>query len=181
MKRNLMRQMTGAVIAVMVAGTLLVGCDAKQVGEVEMKFINVEKVALDSGLVKQEQAYLKAVNENLHKGLQLAEKNYATLPADKVAAARQADKKIIAQQWQGQQRAARQVVLAAVKQAADAYRTEKKIAAIMPMQTAVSVAPELDVTADLTTKLNATKLDFGKVPEITVKAADTAKPAVAAK
>jgi Skp family chaperone for outer membrane proteins len=171
MKRNLIRHVASTAMIALVAGALLVGCDAKPAGDTQMKFVNVEKVLVESGLVQQEQAHLKAVNENLHKGLQLAEQSYAKLPADKVEAARQADKNVIEQQWKGQQNAARRVVMKALKTASDSYRTEKKIAVIMPMQSAVSVAPELDVTADLTEKLKAAKVDFGKVPEITLKTA----------
>lgn len=171
MKPNLIRHVASTVMIALVAGALLVGCDAKPAGDAQMKFINVEKALVESGLVQQEQAHLKAVNENLHKGLQLAEKSYANLPADKVEAARQADKNVIAQQWKAQQNAARVVVMKALKTASDTYRSEKKIAVIMPMQAAVSVAPELDVTADLTQKLKTAKVDFGKVPEITLKTA----------
>lgn len=174
MKRNLIRHVAGTVMIALVAGALLVGCDAKPAGDAQMKFINVEKVLVESGLVQQQEAHLKAVNENLHKGLQLAEKSYANLPADKVEAARQADKNVIAQQWEVQQNAARIVVMKALKTASDTYRSEKKIAVIMPMQAAVSVAPELDVTADLTQKLKTAKVDFGKVPEITLKTAEKA-------
>lgn len=171
MKRNLIRHVAGAAMVVLVAGAMLVGCDAKSAGDAQMKFVNVEKALVESGLLKQEQEHLKAVNENLHKGQQLAEKSYTNLPADKVEAARQADRNVLTQQWKAQQQAARNVVMKAMQTTSDAYRTEKKISVIMPTQAAVSIAPELDVTADLTAKLKAVKVNFGKVPEITLKTA----------
>lgn len=162
-------------MVLLVASTTLVGCDAQQSGEKQMKFVNVDKVLVDSGWVKQEQDYLKAVNENLKQGLQLAEKSYANLPADKVEAARQADQHVLSQQWEAQKVAARSVVANAMKKATDTYRSDKKIDVLMPTQTALSVAPELDVSADLTNQLKTTKLDFGKLPVITLKANEPAK------
>ncbi|OAT34690.1 hypothetical protein M975_0068 [Buttiauxella brennerae ATCC 51605] len=177
MKRNLIRHMAGAVMVVLVAGTMLVGCDGKQAGDASMKFVNVEKVLVDSGLLKQEQDHLKAVNQSLQNGQHLAEKSYANLPANKVDTARNADRNILAQQWKGQQQAARNVVMAALKNATDSYRTENKIGVILPTQVAMSVAPELDVSAELTEKLKTAKLEFAKVPDITVKAIQAEKPA----
>ncbi len=174
MKRNLIRFMAGAVMVVFIAGTMLVGCDTKQAGEASMKFVNVEKVLVDSGLLKQEQEHLKAVNESLHKGQQLAEKNYTSLPADKVAAARKADRDVLTQQWKGQQQAARNVVMAALKNATDSYRNDNKIGVILPTQVAMSVSPELDVSADLTLKLKTVKLEFPKLPDFAVKASGPA-------
>jgi Skp family chaperone for outer membrane proteins len=170
MNRNLIRHLAGATMVLLVASTLLAGCDAQQSGEKQMKFVNVDKVLVDSGLAKQEQDYLKAVNESLQKGQQLAEKSYSGLPADKVATARQADKNVLSQQWEAQKRTARNVVGAAMKKATDAYRSDNKIDVIMPTQTVLSIDPELDVSADLIAKLKTTQLDFGKVPEITLKA-----------
>lgn len=175
MNRKLISHVAGAVMAVLVGSTLLVGCDAQQSGEKQMKFVNVDKVLVDSGLAKQEQDYLKAVDESLQKGQKLAETRYANLPADKVAAARQADKNILSQQWESQKRTARNVVGAAMKKATDAYRSDSKIDVIMPTQTVLSIDPALDVSADLIAKLKTTKLDFGKVPEITLKANEPAK------
>lgn len=175
MNQKLIRHVAGAAMALLVASSMLVGCDAQQSGEKQMKFVNVDKVLVDSGLVKQEQDYLKAVNESLQKGQQLAEKSYANLPADKVPAARQADKNILGQQWEAQKRTARNVLGAAMKKATDAYRSENKIDVIMPTQTVLSIDPALDVSADLIAKLKTTKLDFGKVPEITLKANEPAK------
>ena len=170
MKRNLIHRIAGAVMVVLVAGTMLIGCDAKQAGEASMKFVNVQMVLVDSGLLKQEQDHLKAVNESLNKGQQLAEKNYTSLPANKVDAARKADRNVLTQQWKGQQQAARNVVMAALKSATDAYRNDKKIGVILPTQVAMSVSPELDVSADLTQKLKTTKLEFPKLPDFAVKA-----------
>ncbi|HKM95196.1 MAG TPA: hypothetical protein VJY99_00570 [Buttiauxella sp.] len=175
MKHNFIRHLAGAVLIVVAAGSMLVGCDNKQKGDTTMKFVNVEKVLVDAGLVKQEQDYLMAVNQQLQKGMQMAEKSYTSLPADKVEAARIADKNLLTKQWKAQQQAARNVVLNTLKKASDSYRIEKKIDVLMPTQTALSIDPELDVSADLIAKLKTEKLDFGKLPEITTKV--SAKPA----
>ena len=175
MKHNFIRHLAGAVLIVVAAGSMLVGCDNKQKGDTTMKFVNVEKVLVDAGLVKQEQDYLMAVNQQLQKGMQMAEKSYTNLPAGKVEAARIADKNLLTQQWKAQQQTARKVVLNTLKKASDSYRIEKKIDVLMPTQTALSIDPELDVSADLIAKLKTEKLDFGKLPEITTKV--SAKPA----
>lgn len=135
-----------------------------------MKFVNVDRVLADSGVSRKEQEYLQAVNESLLKGIRLAETNYAHLPADEVKKARKADQKVIAERWQEQQRSARQTVVAALKNATEAYRSEKKIDVIIPIQNALSVSPALDASAEMAVWLKSAKLDFGSVPEITLKA-----------
>lgn len=59
--------------------SLLSGCKENTKGGDMMKFLNIEKVLVDSGLLTQEKAHLEAVKARLDAGIAMAEKRYETL------------------------------------------------------------------------------------------------------
>lgn len=179
MKSSLIRRIAGTLAIAVLAGSFIAGCDAKSAGEQSMKFVNIEKVIIDSGLAAQEKTHLQAVYQSLQQGAKLGEDSYKSLPQDKAAQARQADANVLNAQWQAEQRAARNAVAAQVAKAADQYRVAHKIDAIMPARSALSYSSDLDITADLVKQLKSEKVVFGNVPKVTQKS--DAKPAEAAK
>ncbi|MFS7302880.1 hypothetical protein AB6873_16090 [Rahnella rivi] len=179
MKSVSTRSIAGMLAVIVIAGSMLAGCDYKSTGDKNMKFANIEQIMIDSGLAAQEKTHLEQVHQSLQDGAKLVEENYKTLPQDKVPQARQADANVLNAQWQAQQMAARNAVVAEVKTVTEQYREEHKIDAIMPVQSAMSYSKDLDVTADLVAKLKDVKIKFGEVPTISHKEAApaTAQPA----
>lgn len=179
MKHVFTRRVAGVLAALVIAGTMLTGCNNNSTGEQNMKFANIEQVIIDSGLAAQEKTHLALVQKSLQDGAKLVEDNYKTLPEAKVAQARVADANLLNSQWQSQQVAARNAVLAEVKDITDKYRVKHNIDAIMPAKAAMSYSKDLDVTADLVAQLKDVKIKFGEVPKVTHKESAPAAAAAA--
>ncbi|MBU9850246.1 hypothetical protein, partial [Rahnella aceris] len=165
------RRITRTLALVILAGGLLSGCDSKTVGEKEVKFVNIEQVVNESGLAAQQKTHLEAVYKSLQGTAKQAEELYKTMTPEKAAQVRQADTKALSAQWQVQMQAARQVVADQVKKSAEQYRVAHKIGAILPAQTTVSYAKDLDISTELAAQLKTEKVTFGELPELTPKIA----------
>lgn len=163
------RRITKTLALVILAGGLLSGCDSKTVGEKEVKFVNIEQVVNESGLAAQQKTHLEAVYKSLQGTAKQAEEIYKTMTPEKAAQVRQADTKALNAQWQVQMQAARQVVADQVKKSAEQYRVAHKIGAILPVQTTVSYAKDLDISTELAAQLKTEKVTFGELPKLTPK------------
>jgi len=161
------QKISGLAIGILLTGSLLTGCDHKEPPVI--KFVDAEQVMKDSGLAEQQQARLKAVDAKLQEGLKMAQENGAKLPEDKRAAALLADRQLLNIEWQRERRQIDGVALLAIKEAADGYRQEHKLSAILPAQAAFSFAPDADISKEIAQRLKDKKLDFGTLPEIGVK------------
>lgn len=162
MKRKISTLAIGVAVA-----ALLTGCEQKQTQAV--KFINPEKVMQEAGLTEQLKARLKAVDEQLQQGLKMAQENGAKLPEEKRRSALLADQQLLNLEWQHAQRQANSVALKAIGEAADKYRQEHQLLAILPEQAALATAPESDISEELAKQLKGKTLDFGALPQIGVK------------
>ncbi|WP_338562336.1 hypothetical protein VRC02_07345 [Erwinia sp. E_sp_B01_3] len=155
---------------------LITGCRDQGEKAGMIKYASIEQVVVQSGLREQEQAHLMQVKAALDKGMALAQARYKELPQEKVVQASQADQQILQVQWQAEQNKAREAVQNVLLVESEKLRKEKNLQAIMPLHTALAVAPEMRLTEALAERLKKTKVTFGEVPEITLKA--EAEPAI---
>ncbi|WPM84823.1 OmpH family outer membrane protein [Apirhabdus apintestini] len=89
---------------------------------------------------------------------------------NKAEQARVADTEVLNRQWVLEQRATRGIVLKKLESAINDLRQKKKYAIIINRNAVLSAADGSDVTDEVVTLLKDTKLNFGKLPEISVKA-----------
>ncbi|PWW07009.1 hypothetical protein [Mangrovibacter plantisponsor] len=170
-------QLTKKTIAFVLAAGIVAGCNEKTTGVDPVKFVDMEKLLVDSGLAEQEAAHLRLVNERLKQGAELAGKQYSTMDEEKVGLARQADGQILQLQWQAEQQNARKTVLAAVTEAAMSWQDEHGAVAILPRQAALSVAKDADITDDILAKLKNYTVKFNSLPEVAIKSEEHNTPA----
>ncbi len=163
------RRIVVTVFSVMLLSSLLTGCDSKTQGEKAVRFINIDRVRQASGLNAQQQQHLKTVNETLHAGLKLSQQNAAKLTKEKRQKALLADQQLLNLEWQSEQNKADAVVLKAITEAAEAWRKEHNLLAILPAHSALASATEADISEEMVRVLKDNLLTFGPLPEIAVK------------
>ena len=171
--RALSRNIAIVAFSMLLAGSLLSGCDSKKQGEKAVRFINIERVVQGSGLAEQQQQHLKTVNETLQSGLKMSQQNAAGLSAEQRQKALLADQQLLNLEWQREQDKARAVVLKAVTDTAEAWRKEHNLSAIFPAQSALASDPEADISEAIANVLKDKKLAFGPLPTITAKKPET--------
>ncbi len=169
-------RLTKKAIAFVLAAGLVAGCNEKTTGVEPVKFVDMEKLLVDSGLAEQEAAHLRLVNERLQRGAELAGKQYSTMDEEKVNLARQADGQILQFQWQAEQQNARKAVLAAVTEAAMSWQDEHGAVAILPRQAALTVAKDADITDEILVKLKNHNVKFNSLPEVAIKSEEQNTP-----
>ncbi|MEA1062952.1 OmpH family outer membrane protein [Erwinia sp. HR93] len=146
------------------------GCDNKGAQKSEVVYIDVAKAIIDSPLATQEKARLDQVRKILINAGDDAAKNYKGMDKNKAEQARVADTEVLNRQWVLEQRATRGIVLKKLESAINDLRQKKKYAIIINRNAVLSAADGSDVTDEVVTLLKDTKLNFGKLPEISVKA-----------
>lgn len=155
--------------------TLLTGCDNGDKGKMSntIRFVDTQKVMVDSGLAGQEAEHLQAVYSKLKEGLALAESQYDSMDKEKRQQAEQSDRQVLEMQWQAEQRSARQAVNAAMVKSIESWQQKNRVDAVLPAQSALALNAEVDVTAVISGELRTTTVTFGKLPEINLKQADS--------
>lgn len=172
--KRICRKIAVAAVGLVLAGSLLTGCDLKNQGEKKVKFVNIERVMQESGLGQQQQERLKAVNEKLQHGLKMAQANGMMLPEDQRQKAMLADQQMLNMEWQKEQNKSNAAVLKAIAEASEQFRKENNLLAIMPATLAYD--PQADITNEIIAKLKTTVVDFGALPDIGTKAAGKQVP-----
>lgn len=66
--------MNKTITSVVLVG-VVAGCNEKTTGVEPVKFVNMEKLLVDSGLAEQEPAHLRLVNEHLKQSAEVAIKS----------------------------------------------------------------------------------------------------------
>ena len=130
-------------------------------------YASFSEVVSASPLARLESDRLAAVKKVLDEGAQQAMANYAGMPADKAAQARQADSQLLNAQWAAEQQGARSVVLAQVRKAAEALLKKEGYGLIVDRDAVMAGAPEKDVSKALAAALKDAKPDFGSLPVVT--------------
>lgn len=166
------RKIAIIVFSMLLASTLLSGCDTKTQGEKAVKFINIDRVMQESGLAEQQQQRLKTVNETLQSGLKMSQQNTASLTEEKRQKALLADQQLLNLEWQREQKKARTVVLKAITDTAEAWRKEHNLLAIFPVQSVLASDPEADISEEIVKRLKDQEVDFGSLPTIAAKPAE---------
>ncbi|WP_326469260.1 hypothetical protein VPX56_00595 [Enterobacter wuhouensis] len=162
---------TGAALLAL----MLTGCDNGDKGKMSntIRFVDTQKVMVDSGLARQEAEHLQAVYGALKEGLALVESHYGSMEKENRQQAEQSDRQILEMQWQAEQRSARQIVNNVMLRTIAGWQQKKRIDAVLPKQSALALNADMDVTADITDELRTATITFGKLPEINLKQADS--------
>lgn len=134
-----------------------------------MRFINMERIMSESGLAEQEAIHLKAVRENLINGAEKAKVRYSSLEKSKRQEAAVADTLIFTVQWRTEQQIARQIVMQQIQQVSEAWMKANSVRAILPLDGAVAIAKEADVSAQIISQLKGKQVIFGSIPVISLK------------
>ena len=171
--REFGRKIAIIAFSMLLAGTLLSGCDSKTEGEKAVRFINIDRVIEESGLAEQQQQRLKTVNETLQSGLKMSQQNAASFTENKRQKALLADQQLLNLEWQREQNKARAVVLKAVTDTAEAWRKEHNLLAILPVQSVLASDPEADISEEIVKVLKGQPLAFGPLPEIAAKTTES--------
>ncbi|WP_162303000.1 hypothetical protein [Buttiauxella sp. 3AFRM03] len=148
---------------------LISGCNDSPANKPKIRFVDIDRVLKESGLAEQKTSHLKAVHESLLLGAEKAKANYNTLSKDKRQQAMAADAQMLNMQWRAEQQTANQLVLKAVKESAENWMKSGDVAAILPMQSALAVAAEGDITTDIAAQLKNKKVVFNELPQMTLK------------
>lgn len=152
--------------------SLLTGCNESEKGASVIKYVNIDKVLQDSGLLGQEQLHLQAVKARLDTGAELARSRYETMEDAVKTQAMQDDSRLINAQWQAERLKARQVVMNALSSQATQMVSEEGLVAIMPLQGALAVSETMDITEQMSGRLKHHSLSFADLPEVSLKEAD---------
>ncbi|KGT95923.1 hypothetical protein NG99_00710 [Erwinia typographi] len=134
-----------------------------------MKFVNVEQVLKDSGLLAQEAGHLDVVRAKLVEGADRAAASYSEMTLENQQKARAADSRLLNIQWQAEQQAARIAVISELKKAVAAWREKHHAAAVLPAGLALSVSAQADISGEIAKVLKEQSVQFGTLPEVTLK------------
>lgn len=157
------------LMAVLLGSMLSSGCNDSSANKPEIRFVDIDRVLKESGLAEQKTSHLKAVHESLLLSAEKAKANYNTLSKDKRQQAVAADTQMLNMQWRVEQQTANQLVLRAVKESVENWMKNEDVEAILPMQSALAVAVEGDVTTDIAAQLKNKKVAFNELPQMTLK------------
>lgn len=160
-----------ALFGVTLMGAVLLtgGCRDNTQESAEMKFVNVEQVLKDSGLLEQEAGHLDVVRGRLVEGADRAATSYSELTVENQQKARAADSRLLNLQWQAEQQAARIAVMGELKKAVAAWQEEHHAAAVLPVGLALSVSAEADISGEIAKVLKDQPVQFGSLPEVMLK------------
>lgn len=134
-----------------------------------INFVNMEQLLNESGLLAQEHAHMEQVKSSLEAGLKQAEEQYKVMKPEQAEEARANDAQVLNEQWQNEQVVARNVVLKVIEEKSIALLQDKKLSAILPVQSAFVIDESVDITAELAARLKSEKLNFSALPQITIK------------
>jgi Skp family chaperone for outer membrane proteins len=161
-----------SLLLVSAAVMSLSGCDKGNAVTQNVAYINMGEVLSQSSIGKQEASHTDQVKAILQKAEKDAENTYKTMPTEQVEKSRSADATIINRQWVAEQRQARAESLKAVVKVVEAYRSSKKISLVLDSSNLVAASKESDITKEIIGELKDVKVDYGKLPEISIKKED---------
>lgn len=166
--RSLKNMFAGCAI---VLTTFVAGCDQgeKRNMELSVRFVDTQQVLIKSGLADQEKVHLTTVSQALRKGFRLAEMQYDALPEDKRKAAKLSDARLLETHWQQEQYRANAAVTETMQKVIRSWQSENKVSMILPRQYSLAIDESLDITSEIVNQLKNEKVQFGKLPEISVR------------
>lgn len=147
----------------------LTACDEGKNMEQTIAYVDISSVLEKSGIGKLEAEHTQKVKERLLSAEKDAEKSYVSLSEAKVKESRIADAQILNRQWQAEQQHARMLSIQAIRKAIETYRQEKKISIVVGTEYIVAADKTADISKQVAAQLKDTKVDYGKLPVITIK------------
>lgn len=147
---------------------LLTGCD--NMGKQQsIAWVDYAQLLENSAPGLQEKSHNNEVKTILLKAKQSVQETYTAMDKDKAARSQLADTQMLNKQWLLEQRQARQKTMDVLNKSITDYLEKNHLRAILPKEEAVAVAPDADITQIIIDKVKDVKVDYGKLPEVTIK------------
>lgn len=141
--------------------------------------VNIDRVIEKSPLSQQEQKRLEEVRNILLKINTEAEKNYKNIEQSKLAKVKRADAQTINGLWVLQRQAIRKSVLDEVRNVVYEIRLKEGYKIVIDKSTVINAEESTDITDEVIDMLENAKVDFGPLPQLTIKSlAKQGKPPV---
>jgi len=160
-----------SLLAICVVVVSLTGCDKEGTMEQKVAFINMEEVLTQSPIGQQEVDHNAKVKTVLLQAENQAKETYQAMPEEQQQKSRAADATILNRQWMVEQNHARAESLKAITTAVETYRKSHNIALVVDSRSLIAADKENDISKDIISQLKDVKVDYGKLPEISVKQA----------
>ena len=151
----------------------LVGCDQGGKMNHNIGFVDMEKVLNSSSVGKQETKHNQRVLEVLKTAQKEAQEAYSGMPEEQRKKSQLADAQILNNQWMVEQKHARVISLKAIMTAAEGWRHRHQMVMIVDSRQVVAGDPEADVTKAIIAELATVKVDYGNLPQVSIKKAAT--------
>ncbi|MTH46195.1 OmpH family outer membrane protein [Intestinirhabdus alba] len=146
---------------------LISGCDTKS----KIATVDINGLLANSPLAQQEQKRLEEVKKILlQANLQAQEKYKDVTDRRRTQEAQQADTKTINMLWTMQQKAAREAVMDEVRSVINEIQQKEGYAVVIDKTNVVAAEVNVEITNKALVLLKDVKVDFGPLPQITIKA-----------
>lgn len=146
----------------------------------KIAYLDPGKVLTESVIGKQEQARQQKVHDILLQAGKDAEARYAEMTPEQKQKSALADQTILNNQWQAEQRHAREISMKTIAAAVEAYRVNHKIDVVLSQNQVIAIDSRSNITKDIIDELKKIHVDYGSLPVITIKQEES-KDAVANK
>lgn len=146
----------------------------------KIAYLDPGKVLTESVIGKQEQARQQKVHDILLQAGKDAEARYAEMTQEQKQKSALADQTILNNQWQAEQRHAREISMKTIAAAVEAYRVNHKIDVVLSQNQVIAIDSRSNITKDIIDELKKIHVDYGSLPVITIKQEES-KDAVANK
>ena len=160
-----------SLLAICVVVVSLTGCDREETMGQKVAFINMEEVLTQSPVGRQEMERNAKVKAVLLQAENQAKDAYQAMSEAQQEKSRTADATVLNRQWVAEQNHARAQSVTAITNAVEAYRKSHKIAVVVDSRSLIAAAKENDISKDIISQLKEVKVDYGRLPEISVKKA----------
>lgn len=168
-----------SLLAICVVVVSLTGCDREETMGQKVAFINMEEVLTQSPVGRQEMERNAKVKAVLLQAENQAKDAYQAMSEAQQQKSRTADATVLNRQWVAEQNHARAQSVTAITNAVEAYRKSHNIAVVVDSRSLIAAAKENDISKDIISQLKEVKVDYGRLPEISVKKAAEKSPAPA--
>ncbi|KLF28693.1 hypothetical protein YA29_16555 [Klebsiella aerogenes] len=135
----------------------------------KISYVDVAEVLKTSSIGQQEIARNQQVKDILEKAQKDATARYADMTEAQRQKSTMADSELLNRQWVAEQQHARQMSLEAIAKAVETYRSGHNLSVVLSKSQIIAGDASLDISKDIIAQVKATKVDYGALPELTIK------------
>lgn len=147
----------------------LTGCDRVGLMGEKIAYIDISRILNDSSLGKQETLRNEQVKSVLLDAGKEARDIYQTLPEKEMHEKQAADIALLNQIWSVELQHSRAVSLRVIAAAAEAYREKHHLDLIVSSEQVLAAVHGANATDAIINSLKEVKVDYDKIPEMTVR------------